>query len=51
MAINKTFGYVAQIHGIQQYAKMMLGCLTCSAVLLLLVISQLNKSSSLEGRD
>jgi MFS family permease len=34
MAINKSFGYVAQIHGIEQYAKVMLGCLACSAVLL-----------------
>ena len=27
MAINKTFGYVAHIHGIQQYAEVMLVCL------------------------
>jgi MFS transporter, FHS family, glucose/mannose:H+ symporter len=41
MAINKGFGYVAHIHGIQQYAKVMLGCLACSAVLLFLVVRQL----------
>jgi hypothetical protein len=42
MAINKTFGYVAQIHGIQQYAKVMLACLACSGVLLFLVVRQLD---------
>ena len=39
MAINKTFGYIAEIHGIEQYAKMMLGLLACSAVLLYTVCS------------
>jgi MFS family permease len=42
MAINKTFGYVAQIHGIEQYAKVMLICLACSAVLLFQVVRQLD---------
>jgi MFS transporter, FHS family, glucose/mannose:H+ symporter len=46
MAINKTFGYVAQIHGVQQYAKVMLICLACSAVLLLLVMRQLGRHTS-----
>jgi len=44
MAINKTFGYVAQIHGVQQYAKLMLVCLAFSAALLYLVIRQLGKT-------
>ena len=34
MTINKSFGLLAQIHGIQQYTKVMLGCLAASAVLL-----------------
>jgi MFS family permease len=38
MTINKTFGFVAQIHGVQQYTKVMLGCLACSAILLALVV-------------
>jgi MFS family permease len=41
MAINKTFGYVAQIHGVGQYTRVMLVCLACSAILLLLVVRQL----------
>ena len=44
MAINKSFGFLAQIHGIQQYTKVMLGCLAASAVLLFLVIKQLQAS-------
>jgi len=39
MAINKTFGYVAEIHGIQQYAKVMLVLLAASAVLVYMVCS------------
>jgi MFS family permease len=42
MVLNKAFGYVAQIHGIQQYARVMLACLACSAILLALVVKQLN---------
>jgi hypothetical protein len=42
MSINKSFGYVAQIHGIQQYAKMLLVLLSCSAMLLFLVVRQLD---------
>ena len=41
MTINKSFGVLAQIHGIQQYTKVMLGCLAASAVLLFLVVRQL----------
>ncbi len=48
MTINKTFGYIAQIHGIEQYAKVMLVLLGCSAVLLFLAIKQLNTSDSTE---
>jgi FHS family glucose/mannose:H+ symporter-like MFS transporter len=39
MAINKTFGYVAEIHGIEQYAKVMLILLAASAVLVYMVCS------------
>jgi FHS family glucose/mannose:H+ symporter-like MFS transporter len=45
MVINKSFGYVAQSHGIEQYAKVMLGCLACSVLLLGGLISRLNRSS------
>jgi MFS transporter, FHS family, glucose/mannose:H+ symporter len=41
MTINKSFGILAQIHGVQQYTKVMLGCLALSAILLFLVIKQL----------
>jgi MFS family permease len=41
MTINKGFGLLAQIHGIQQYTKVMLGCLAASALLLFLVVRQL----------
>jgi MFS family permease len=45
MTINKSFGFLAQIHGIQQYTKVMLGCLAASTVLLLLVVRQLGKTA------
>ena len=45
MVINKSFGYIAQIHGIQHYATLMLVLLACSAVLLALV-SQLRGNTS-----
>ena len=45
MAINKTFGYVAHIHGIEHYATTMLACLASSAVLLLLVIWQVRRTN------
>ncbi len=41
MTINKSFGFLAQSHGIQQYTKVMLGCLVASAILLFLVVKQL----------
>jgi len=41
MTINKSFGALAQIHGIAQYTKVMLACLAASAVLLFLVVRQL----------
>ena len=44
MTINKSFGFLAQIHGIHQYTKVMLGCLAASAVLLLLVVKQLPRT-------
>jgi MFS family permease len=46
MAINKSFGLLAQIHGIHQYTKVMLGCLAASAILLSLVIQQIRKHHS-----
>ena len=45
MTINKSFGFLAQIHGIQQYTKVMLGCLAASALLLLLVVRQLRNTT------
>ncbi len=46
MMINKSFGALAQMHGIQQYTKVLLGCLACSALLLLLVLQQIRKHHS-----
>lgn len=45
MTINKGFGMLAHIHGIQQYTKVMLGCLALSAILLSLVVKQLRKNN------
>ena len=45
MSINKAFGAIAQIHGVQQYTKVMLGCLGASAILLFLVLKQLRKTN------
>jgi FHS family glucose/mannose:H+ symporter-like MFS transporter len=44
MTINKSFGFLAQIHGIQQYTKVMLGCLACSTILLFLVVRQFTRA-------
>lgn len=41
MTINKTFGALAQVHGVQQYASVMLACLAVSALLLGLVVRRL----------
>ena len=41
MVINKSFGFLAQEHGIRQYTWVLLGCLACSAILLFLVTRQL----------
>ncbi len=46
MTINKTFGAVAQVHGVKQYTVVMLVCLAFSAVLLFLVTRQVKRSSS-----
>lgn len=46
MAINKTFGFVAQLYGVANYARMMLACLACSTVLLLLIFRQLDKRAA-----
>jgi len=47
MTINKSFGLLAQIHGIHQYTKVMLGCLAASAVLLFLVVKQLRQTMAM----
>jgi len=44
MTINKSFGFLAQIHGIEQYTRVILGCLAASTVLLYLVTRQLRPS-------
>jgi MFS family permease len=49
MTINKGFGLVAQIHGVEQYTRVMLGCLGCSALLLFLVVRQLNPAPPIPG--
>jgi MFS family permease len=46
MTINKSFGLLAQIHGIQQYTKVMLLCLAGSAILLSLVVKTLQPTPS-----
>jgi MFS family permease len=46
MSINKSFGYIAQRHGVQQYPTMLLVLLSGSAVLLFLAIKQLNRHTS-----
>lgn len=43
MTINKSFGALAQIHGLRQYTWVMLGCLTLSTILLGLVVRQLRQ--------
>jgi MFS transporter, FHS family, glucose/mannose:H+ symporter len=43
MAINKTFGYVAQQYGIEQYPLTLLALLTSSGLLLAITISQLRR--------
>ncbi len=46
MAVNKTFGWLAQIYGIQLYTTAMLVCLGLSAVLLFLLHKQIRKTNS-----
>jgi len=43
MTINKSFGFVAQMHGVRQYTRVMLLCLGTSAMLLFLVVRQLRQ--------
>lgn len=43
MAINKTFGFIAQRHGVQQYPKVLLALAAASAVLLYVVCSMFLK--------
>ncbi len=44
MAINKTFGAIAQKHGVVQYPLMMLGLLACSGVLLFFVVKRIGSA-------
>ncbi len=46
MTINKSFGALAQLHGVRQYTWVMLGCLAFSALLLGLVVTQLRHHST-----
>lgn len=46
LAINKTFGYIAHLYGIEHYVHLMFICLACSTLLLLLIFRQLNHSTS-----
>jgi MFS family permease len=46
MVINKTFGYVAQRHGIEQYPLALLILLACSATLLAIAFGQMKRISS-----
>ena len=43
MTINKSFGYIAEHFGVDQYTKMLLALLGCSAALLILAIRELYK--------
>ncbi len=45
MIINKSFGFVAQAHGVGHYTTMMLLCLAASALLLFLVVLQLRRTN------
>jgi FHS family glucose/mannose:H+ symporter-like MFS transporter len=44
IAINKTFGLIAQHHDVAQYPKMLLGLLACSAVLLFFVVKRIGSA-------
>jgi hypothetical protein len=48
MTINKTFGYIAEHHGVQRYPTTLLVLLGGSAVLLALVVWRLNNRNSVE---
>jgi MFS transporter, FHS family, glucose/mannose:H+ symporter len=50
MAINKTFGYIAQEYGVQQYPNVMLVLLGSAAVLLYMVCSMLTSRPNREPR-
>jgi len=42
MTVNKTFGALAQVHGVGLYARVMLACLALSAILLGLLVRRLH---------
>jgi MFS family permease len=50
MSINKSFGYLAERHGVQQYPTALLGLLCGSAALLVLAIRQLHRPASSEAQ-
>jgi hypothetical protein len=45
MTINKSFGWLAHSQGIQQYTKVMLGCLAASTLLLYLVVHHQHRAT------
>lgn len=47
MVINKTFGYVAHVHGIHQYAKVLLACLACSGALIVCLLRETKPNSTI----
>jgi MFS family permease len=51
MSINKSFGALAQVHGVRQYATVMLVCLGLSGILLGLVVRRLRgrRAASKDG--
>jgi MFS family permease len=50
MAINKSFGLVAQVHGVRQYPIAMLGLLATSAVLLHIVVRLMGLAAADKGQ-
>jgi MFS transporter, FHS family, glucose/mannose:H+ symporter len=45
MAVNKSFGNIADHYGVAHYSTMMFACLACSAVLLAAVVSRLRRTN------
>ncbi len=51
MAINKSFGALAQIHGVRRYTSVMLACLAISSMLLWLVTKQVKARMPIEAMN